>query len=67
MRNIIFANNLPTIEQLTRILVMEALRRAAYDYKAASRMIGMPVLELTRIHGPSATEDFQGMAAPTAV
>lgn len=66
MKNIIFASNLPTIDQLTRILVAEALRRAAYDYKAASRMIGMPVLELTRIHGPAAAEDLQ-RAALTAV
>lgn len=67
MKNIIFADNLPTIDELTRLLAKEALRRADNDYKAASRMIGIPVLELARLSAAAMEKHFQGMGARNAV
>jgi hypothetical protein len=44
-------NDLPSLQELKKLLVLEALRRTNYNRRAASKMIGISVVQLNEICG----------------
>ena len=58
MSQIIFTNNLPTIKQLTMLLICEALKRSNNDFLRAAQLVGVSPEALSMIHDDiSASEE----------